>query len=436
MIGLFCRSAIILDTPDGSSYISPIKERSLTDSDLEKGDYQQMSLPLSNVRILDLTLIMAGPYCTLILGDLGAEVIKIEKPGIGESSREMPPHFFEDQSAYFIAMNRNKKSMTLDLKSEAGKKIFYDLARVSDVVIDNFRPGVVGKLGMDFESLKKINPRIICCSISGYGQTGPFKDRPAFDLVIQARGGIMSYTGEPGQMPVRMGAPMGDLSGGVFASQGILAALYQREKTGRGQRVDISLVDCQTSLLTYRAQFYLVGKEIARPVGSGHVSAHPIRAFLTKTFSIVIDANTESIFAELCEAIGKPDMSSDKKFNSRESRLKNKEELYTILEKAFLEKTGEEWLEILEKRIPIAPINTIDKALSDPQTLSRNMVVDVEYENNKKLKIIGNPIKMSEIEHETFKRPPYLGEHNEEILTGILNYSPEQVKELKNQKVI
>lgn len=433
---MFCRSAIILDTPDGSSYISPIKERSLTDSDLEKGDYQQMSLPLSNVRILDLTLIMAGPYCTLILGDLGAEVIKIEKPGIGESSREMPPHFFEDQSAYFIAMNRNKKSMTLDLKSEAGKKIFYDLARVSDVVIDNFRPGVVGKLGMDFESLKKINPRIICCSISGYGQTGPFKDRPAFDLVIQARGGIMSYTGEPGQMPVRMGAPMGDLSGGVFASQGILAALYQREKTGRGQRVDISLVDCQTSLLTYRAQFYLVGKEIARPVGSGHVSAHPIRAFLTKTFSIVIDANTESIFAELCEAIGKPDMSSDKKFNSRESRLKNKEELYTILEKAFLEKTGEEWLEILEKRIPIAPINTIDKALSDPQTLSRNMVVDVEYENNKKLKIIGNPIKMSEIEHETFKRPPYLGEHNEEILTGILNYSPEQVKELKNQKVI
>jgi CoA:oxalate CoA-transferase len=436
MMCLSCRPAIILDTPDGSSYISPIKERSLTDSDLEKGDYKQMSLPLSNVRILDLTLIMAGPYCTLILGDLGAEVIKIEKPGIGESSREMPPHFFENQSAYFIAMNRNKKSITLDLKSEAGKKIFYDLAKVSDVVIDNFRPGVVKKLGLDFDTLKEMNPRIICCSISGYGQTGPFKDRPAFDLVIQARGGIMSYTGEPGQMPVRMGAPMGDLSGGVFASQGILAALYQREKTGRGQRVDISLVDCQTSLLTYRAQFYLVGKEIARPVGSGHVSAHPIRAFQTKTFSIVIDANTESIFAELCEAIGKPDMSSDKKFNSRESRLKNKEELYSILEKAFLEKTGEEWLEILEKRIPIAPINTIDKALADPQTLSRNMVVEVEYENNKKLKIIGNPIKMSEIEQETFRRPPYLGEHNEEILTGILDYTPEQVKELRNQKVI
>jgi len=395
-----------------------------------------MSLPLSGIRILDLTLIMAGPYCTLILGDLGAEVIKIEKPGIGESSREMPPHFFEGQSAYFIAMNRNKKSMTLDLKSEAGKRIFYDLARKSDVVIDNFRPGVVKKLGVDFDTLKTLNPRIICCSVSGYGQTGPFRDRPAFDLVIQARGGIMSYTGEPGQMPVRMGAPMGDLSGGLFASQGILAALYQREKTGRGQRIDISLVDCQTSLLTYRAQFFLVGKEIARPVGSGHVSAHPIRAFRTKTFDVVIDANTESIFAELCDAIGRPEMAQDEKFNSRENRLKNKEKLYAILEKAFLTRTGEEWLEALEKRIPIAPINTIDKALADPQTLSRNMVVQVEYENNKKLNIVGNPIKMSEVEQEVFTRPPYLGEHTEEILRELLNYSPDQIEDIKKGKVV
>ncbi|MHB8769987.1 MAG: CaiB/BaiF CoA transferase family protein [Syntrophales bacterium] len=395
-----------------------------------------MSLPLSGVRILDLTLIMAGPYCTLILGDLGAEVIKIEKPGIGESSREMPPHFFAGQSAYFIAMNRNKKSMTLDLKSEAGKRIFIDLARKSDVVIDNFRPGVVKKLGIDFAALKTINPRIICCSISGYGQTGPFRDRPAFDLVIQARGGIMSYTGEEGRMPVRMGAPMGDLSGGVFASQGILAALYQREKTGRGQQIDISLVDCQTSLLTYRAQFYLTGKEIARPVGSGHVSAHPIRAFRTKTFDVVIDANTESIFAELCDAIGRPEMAQDGKFNSREARLKNKEELYAILEEAFLGKTGEEWLEVLEKRIPIAPINTIDKALADPQTLSRNMVVEVEYPDNKKLRIVGNPIKMSEVDEEVFRRPPYLGEHTEEILRDLLQYPPERIEAIKTEKVV
>ena len=395
-----------------------------------------MSLPLAGVRILDLTLIMAGPYCTLILGDLGAEVIKIEKPGIGESSREMPPHFFEGQSAYFIAMNRNKKSMTLDLKSDAGKGIFLDLVKKSDVVIDNFRPGVVKKLGIDFDALKEINPRVICCSISGYGQTGPFRDRPAFDLVIQARGGIMSYTGEEGQMPVRMGAPMGDLSGGLFASQGILAALYQREKTGRGQRIDISLVDCQTSLLTYRAQFYLVGKEVARPVGSGHVSAHPIRAFRTKTFDVVIDANTESIFAELCDAIGRPEMARDAKFNSREARLKNREELYRVLEEAFLGKTGEQWLEILEKRIPIAPINSIDKALADPQTLSRNMVVEIEYPGGKRLKILGNPLKLSEIDEEVFRRPPYLGEHTEEILRDLLQYPPDRIAAIKNDKVV
>ena len=395
-----------------------------------------MGMPLADIRILDLTLIMAGPYSTLILGDLGAEVIKIEKPGVGEGARGMPPYFIEGESAYFIAMNRNKKSMTLDLKSEKGREIFYDLAKKADIVVDNFRPGTVKKLGIDFDTLKNINPRIICCSISGYGQTGPFKDRPAFDLVIQARGGIMSYTGEPGRMPVRMGAPMGDLGGGLFAAHGILAALFQRERTGRGQKIDISLLDCQTSFLTYRAQFYFVGKEIAQAVGSGHVSAHPIGAFRTKTFDVVIDANTENIFAELCRAIGAPDLCLHPKFNSRKNRLQNKDELYTLLEKTFREKTGEEWMALLEGRVPIAPINTIDKALADPQTLSRNMVVDIDYGKEQNLKIVGNPIKMSEVEQEVFKKPPRLGEHTEEILTRILNYSPERIGELRQQKII
>jgi crotonobetainyl-CoA:carnitine CoA-transferase CaiB-like acyl-CoA transferase len=395
-----------------------------------------MGFPLSGVRILDLSLIMAGPYCTLILGDLGAEVIKIERPGEGEGARGVPPHFFEGESAYFIAMNRNKKSMTLDLKNNKGREVFYELAKKSDIVIDNFRPGVVKKLGVDFDTLKEMNPRIICCSISGYGETGPFNDRPAFDLIIQARGGIMSYTGEPGRMPVRMGAPMGDLAGGLFAANGLLAALYQRERTGRGQKIDISLLDCQISLLTYRAQYYFVGNEIAQPLGSGHASIHPIRAFKTKSFDIVMDCNTQNIFTELCEAIGDSEMALNPKFDCRENRLKNKEELYKILEEVFLTKTGEEWLELLEKRIPISPINTIDQALSDPQVLSRNMVVEVDYGNNKKLKVLGNPIKMSEIEREVFKAPPRLGKHTEEILTHILNYSPEQVKDLRQQKII
>ncbi len=395
-----------------------------------------MGLPLSNIRILDLSLIMAGPYCTLILGDLGAEVIKIERPGVGEGARGVPPHYFEGESAYFIAMNRNKKSMVLDLKSPKGKEIFYALSKSSDVVVDNFRPGVVKKLGVDYDTLKKINPRIICCSISGYGETGPLKDRPAFDLIIQARGGVMSYTGEPGQMPVRMGAPMGDLTGGLFAANGILSALYQREHTGRGQKIDISLLDCQISLLTYRAQYYFVGNEIAQPVGSGHTSIHPIRAFKTKTFDIVIDCNMQNIFAELCDAIGASDMAVDPKFCSRENRLENKDELYDILEKVFLTKTGEEWLELLDKRIPIGPINTIDKALSDPQILSRNMVVEIDYGKGRKLKIVGNPIKMGEIDQEVFRAPPRLGEHAEQILGEILQYPPEEIEQLRQEKII
>ena len=395
-----------------------------------------MGLPLKNVRILDLSLIMAGPYCTMILGDLGAEIIKIEIPGVGESARGVPPHYFAGESAYFIAMNRNKRSMTLNLKDEKGKAIFCDLAKKSDVVVSNLRLGVVEKLGVDYDTLKEINPRIIYCMITGYGETGPANDRPAFDLIIQARGGIMSYTGEPGEIPVRMGAPMGDLSGGLFAVQAVLAALYQREQTGRGQKIDISLLDCQISLLTYRGQYYLVGKEVAQPVGSGHVSLHPIRAFKTKTFAVVIDCNTEKIFAEMCDAIGDPNMCVNPKFDCRENRLKNKEELYDILEKAFLTKTGEEWLEILDKRIPIGPINTVDKALSDPQILSRNMVPEIDYGDGKKLKILGNPIKMSEIEEEVFKAPPRLGEDTERILIDDLQYSPEEVEQLRQRKII
>jgi CoA:oxalate CoA-transferase len=395
-----------------------------------------MNQPLSGVRILDLSQLLAGPYGSMILADLGAEVIKIEKPGEGEIGRGMPPHFFHGESVYFISINRNKKSMNLDLKSPEGLDIFYRLAKVSDVVYDNFRPGTLEKLRIDYEALKKINPRIISCSISGYGQTGPFKDSPAFDLIIQARGGIMSYTGEPGQMPVRMGAPMGDLAGGLFAVQAVEAALYQREKTGLGQRIDLSLLDCQIALLIYRGLYYLYGGEIAQPVGSGHVSAIPIRAFKTKTFDIVIDANTDKFFQELCEGMGLKELISDARFLTRAHRLKNKEALYSILEKTFLQKTGEEWLKLLEGRVPVGPINTVDMALSDPQILARNMVVETRHRTGEKMKLLGNPIKMSQAEERGFTPPPGLGENTDQVLATLLNFSPQEIQQLREKKIV
>jgi CoA:oxalate CoA-transferase len=393
-----------------------------------------MTQALSNVRILDLSMIVAGPYGTMMLADLGAEVIKIENPNTGEAGRGLPPHYFEGESAYFISLNRNKKSVTLDLKSETGLNIFYDLVKTADVVVNNFRPGVLKRLKIDYATLDKINPRIICCSITGYGETGPTSDRPAFDLIVQARGGIMSFTGETNRKPVKMGAPMADLSGGVFASNGILAALYHREITGRGQNIDISMLDCQISLMTYRAQYYLVAGEIAKPNGCGHTAVHPLRDFRTRTFDIVLDCNTQKIFDDMAQKIGDPRLIDNPKFNSRNNRYTHREDLYTILEEIFTTRTGEEWLELLEEIIPIGPVNTVDRALADPQILSRNMVVEIPY-GNQRLKIVGNPIKMS-ANDEVFTGPPRLGQDTDSVLTSILGYSQEKIDELRMQKVV
>jgi CoA:oxalate CoA-transferase len=395
-----------------------------------------MISPLSGVRVLDLSQMLAGPFGSMILGDLGAEIIKIEKPDGGDIGRGMPPHFFHGESVYFLSVNRNKKSMTLDLKDSQGLEIFYRLAKISDVVFDNFRPGILEKLRIDYDSLKKINSRIISCSVSGYGQTGPSKDQPAFDLIVQARGGIMSYTGEPGRMPVRMGAPMGDLTGGLYAAHGVMAALYQREKTGEGQRLDISLLDSQLSLQIYRALYYLYAGEVAAPVGSGHVSAHPIGAFKTKTFDIVIDTNTDKFFQELCELLGCGELASQPRFLTRADRLKNKEALYEILGNIFLQKTGKEWLERLEGRLPAGPINTVDMALSDPQILARNMVVETTHRSGEKMKLLGNPIKMSSAPDGAAAPPPALGENTDQILRDLLNFSPGEIKILREKKII
>ena len=389
-----------------------------------------MELPLHNVRIIDLTRMIAGPYATMLLGDLGAEVIKVEEPGRGDLSRTSPPHIKKGESAYYISFNRNKKGITLDIKDPEQLEIFYSLVEKSDVVIDNFRPGVLDKLKINYEFLKQINQKIISCSITGFGATGPFKDRPALDLIIQARGGIMSFTGERDRMPVRIGVPIGDLTGSLFANQAVLAALYQREMTGKGQRIDISLLDCQISLLTYRAQYYFLAREIPIPAGTEHVSLVPIKAFSTQTIPIVIDAHQNNFFFLLCSIIGREDLIKDPRSFSQEARLNNRESVHNEIQNELLKQPGEKWLELFEGKIPAAPINTVDQTLSDPQVIYRNMIVETDHPLLGKIKLVGNPMKLSSIGKEKFRPPPLLGEHTKEVLTGLLGLPTEKVEKI------
>jgi len=397
-----------------------------------------MTLPLRGVRILDFSQALAGPYGSQILGDLGAEVIKIEVPPEGDYSRTMPPYSVNGFSAYFLGFNRNKKSLTLNLKTDQGKRIFFELVKKSDVVYDNFRPGVRERLGIDYESCRKVNPKIISCSISGFGQTGPYRDRPALDLIIQGMGGAMSFTGEEGREPVRMGLPMGDLAGGLFAVQGILAALYSRKETGEGQNIDISLLDCQIALLTYRAQYFFIGGEIPVPIGSGHTSGVPIRAFKAKDGKfITLEAVADRIWSALCDAVGHPEWKEDPRFHTKLTRFQNRAVLNSFLEEVFATKNRDEWIEILVKTgVAAGPVKTLDEALSDAQVLHRNMVVEMDHPCCGKLKATGNPIKMSGSKEEVFNPQPALGEHAEEILSELLGYPRQEIEDLKKARVI
>jgi CoA:oxalate CoA-transferase len=382
---------------------------------------------LSDIRILDLTRMLAGPYGSMLLGDMGAEIIKIEDPA-GDYTR------FAD--AYFLSINRNKRSMVLDLKKPQGLDLFYELVKVSDVVLDNMRPRALRKLKCEYDDLKGINPRIISCSLSGYGHTGPYQDRPAFDLTIQALSGAMSLTGERDGPPLRMGLPVADVAGGMFAALGIVSAIHYREKTGNGKKLDISLLDGQISMATYLAAFYLIDGLIPGPQGSRHETIVPYEAFKTKDIWIVVTCVTPKFWEGFCRALELEELISDERFKDGASRLANYHELIPIIQKKFVEKNGDEWIQLLEdEEVPCAPVNTLDRTLNDPHVLSRNMVIEMQHARLGRLKLAGNPIKTSETE-ESFTPPQELGEHTEVILREILGYSQDRINKLKEEGVI
>jgi crotonobetainyl-CoA:carnitine CoA-transferase CaiB-like acyl-CoA transferase len=381
---------------------------------------------------------LTGDYASMLLGDMGAEVIKIEPPGTGDPLRKMPPHFVEGQSAYFLSINRNKRSLTLDLRSEAGREVFHELVKMSDVVFDNFRPGILERLGADPETVRRINPRIVSCSISSFGQDGPYAEQPAFDLTIQALSGAMSITGEPGRLPVRMGIPMGDLAGSMFAAFSISAALYQRERTGEGTRIDLSLLDCLASMQTYVAQYYLSGGEVAGPQGSGHMSVVPYGAFPTRDRPIVVAIFVEKFWKTLCDVVGLPEMGEDERLASTAGRLEHRDEVDRRLAAQFLTDTQEGWIARLRAaRIPCAPILGIDQVLEDEQIAHREMVVEVDHPVCGKVPMLGDPVKIDpEPDSEHFRAPPTLGQHTERILRDLLGYDEARIEALRADEVI
>ena len=383
--------------------------------------------PLQGIRIIDLSMMLAGPSGSMLMGDLGAEILKIE-PLSGDETRVAPPYYYGENSAYFWSINRNKKSVAINLKSPEGRQVLYDLVAKADVVYDNYRPGVTERLKIDYENLKKVNPQIICCSISTFGYNGPYRDRPGYDLIVQAMSGGMSITGEPGGSSVRAGIPLGDLAGGLLAVHGVLAAYIHRQKTGEGQRVEVSLLDGQVYLLTYIAQYYFNSGKIPGPIGSGHQSLVPYQAFKTKDIQIVIVAHQDHHFQRLCQAIGKPEWAEDPLFASRLKRLENKSLLISMMESHLMTRSGDEWLEAIHRAgVPAGPINTLDRVLSDPQVLAREMVVEIDGPADDKIKSLGNPLKMQKTPAATFTRPPRLGEHTREVLTDILLYPAEKI---------
>ena len=379
-----------------------------------------MDGPLKNLLVVDLTRVLVGPYCTMILSDLGARVIKIEAPETGDDSRKFGP-FVKDYSAYFMSLNRGKESIALNLKNENDKKIFEKILAKADILVENFKPGTLEKWGFGWKQVSKKYPKLIYASASGFGQTGPLKELPAYDMVVQGMGGLMSVTGQPNSEPTRVGTSIGDITAGLFTAIGINAALYDRQKTGKGMFIDVSMLDCQIAILENAIARYLSKNEIPKPMGSRHPSIAPFEAFKTNDSYIIIAAGNDKLFENLCIALEVKDLINDKKFNNNSSRSENMDELKKILENKLVNKKTNEWVKIFEKlKIPCGPIFNIKEAVENPQIEARNMIVKAYHKVIGDFKLAGNPIKMSTYKDEKIRGDiPDLDEHRDKILKEI-----------------
>lgn len=386
---------------------------------------------LAGLRVLDLTTFLSGPFATQILGDLGAEIIKVEHPD-GDMTRLLPPYFVGPDSAYFHSINRNKKSVCLDLKKEEGRAVLAELVAQSDVVVENFRPGVLAKLGLAAESLVEKHPHLVWCSLSGFGQDGPYRDRPAYDMIVQAQSGGMSLTGEHDGRPVRSGIPIGDLAAGLYSTIGILAALESRRSTGRGQVVDVAMLDCQIALLSYQAAYHLNSGVVPGRQGTGHDSIPTYRSFTCGDGTdVAVTANTERMWAGLCEALDLAELKQDPRYLNNERRYANRFQLWEVLEARFRKQTAEGWLKrLIECDVPAAVVNTLDKALRDPQVQHRGMVLDLEDAEGLKLGVAGNPIRMSRTRRERHAFPPRLAADTAGVLASVLGLDAARIGSL------
>ncbi len=395
-----------------------------------------MATPLDGIKVLDLTRVLAGPYATMLLSDLGAEVIKIEHPNGGDESRNFGP-FKNGFSLYFMSVNRGKRSITLNLKTERGQAIFKRLVKQSDVVVENFRPGTMKKLGLDYDALTAEHPSLIYAACSGFGQTGPYAQQGAYDMIIQGMGGIISITGEPDGPPVRVGTSISDITAALFTTIGILSALHHRHHTGKGQLVDVAMLDSLVAVLENAVVRYFATGEVPQPLGSRHPAITPFEAFASADGHVIIAIGNDTLWAKFCEHVNRQELISDARFSTNADRTANHSELFPILAEVMCQRTTDEWIDALGKiGVPCGPINAMDRVVAHPQVQAREMITQVVHNITGPVEVPGAPIKLSETPSRVDVPAPSLGEHTMEVLTGVLKMHPDEVERLSQEGII